>query len=155
MKARTIVVGFDGSSDARKALDAAVDHVADDGVIHVVTAYDERSRAEVTKIMDALPEEFRNNYDFDAAPRGHLRDAELALAARKVAYEGHFVSERPAAAILDLAEELHADLIVIGSRGLGAINRFMRGSVSARVANHATTSLMIVRDDDADDDEMA
>lgn len=37
-----------------------------------------------------------------------------------------------------------ADLVVVGSRGLGEIRRFLRGSVSARVALHAPMSVLIV-----------
>ncbi|MDJ0771709.1 MAG: universal stress protein [Ilumatobacter sp.] len=150
MKAHTIVVGYDGSADARKALDVAVDHVADDGVVHVVTAYHELSRSQLMEVMAAMPDEYRQGFDPSATVRGYLRDAELLLDDEGVAHVGHFVDEHPAAAILDLADEVAADLIVMGSRGLGRVQRFLRGSVSARVANHATTSLMIVHHDDAD-----
>lgn len=148
MKAKTIVVGFDGSADARRALDAAIDHVADDGVVHVVTAFSPATRAEFARVVAQLPDEFRH-LDLEATPRGYLRDAERVLESHGVRHVEHFVEGHPAGAILDLADDVGADLIVVGTRGLGRIERFVRGSVSARIANHAQTSLMMVHGDDA------
>lgn len=144
MKAQTVVVGYDGSADARRALDAATDHVADEGIVHVVTAFDHPARQEVSRMIAALPAEFRHTYSADAAPRSYLSDAELLLEGRGVRCQGHFVDDHAASAILDVADTVGADLIVIGTRGLGRVERFLRGSVSARVANHARTSLMMV-----------
>jgi len=150
VKAHTVVVGYDGSNDARRALDAATDHVAGDGIVHVVTAFDQPARHEVERMIAALPDEFRDTFTVDSTPRGYLHDAERILEMRGVRHKGHFVDDHPAAAILDVADEVGADLIVIGTRGLGRVERFLRGSVSARVANHARTSLMMVHDEEGE-----
>jgi nucleotide-binding universal stress UspA family protein len=63
--------------------------------------------------------------------------------------EGHVVPDDPAVAILDVAQREGADLVVVGSRGLGGMKRFLRGSVSARVAAHAPMSVLIVQDSGA------
>jgi nucleotide-binding universal stress UspA family protein len=47
---------------------------------------------------------------------------------------------RPDAEILELAEELGAELIVIGSRGLGGLRRKLLGSVSDSVVQHTARS---------------
>ena len=47
--------------------------------------------------------------------------------------------------IMQVAAELHADLIVMGAKGLGAIDRFLIGSVSTRVVQHANCSVLVVR----------
>lgn len=60
----------------------------------------------------------------------------------------HRVPGDPATAILHVAEEVDTDLIVVGARGLGAVQRFLRGSVSTRVAHHAPCSALIVEHDD-------
>jgi nucleotide-binding universal stress UspA family protein len=51
----------------------------------------------------------------------------------------------PKLSILDEAESFGADLIVVGSHGTGAIERFLLGSVSQAVALHANCSVEIVR----------
>jgi nucleotide-binding universal stress UspA family protein len=51
----------------------------------------------------------------------------------------------PKSKILDVAEEWHADLIVLGSHGRKGLNRFLMGSVSDGVAQHACCSVEIVR----------
>jgi nucleotide-binding universal stress UspA family protein len=51
----------------------------------------------------------------------------------------------PRQVIVDEAEKWGADLIVMGSRGLGAWNRLLLGSVSSAVVYHAKCSVEIVR----------
>jgi nucleotide-binding universal stress UspA family protein len=51
----------------------------------------------------------------------------------------------PALALLQVAEEERADLIVVGSHGQSAIERFLLGSVSEKVLRHAHCSVLIVR----------
>ena len=60
--------------------------------------------------------------------------------------EAHFkIGERRDQAIIHLAEELGAGLIVMGSRGLGGVRRALMGSVSDSVVRHAHCPVMIVR----------
>ena len=51
----------------------------------------------------------------------------------------------PAEEIMKAASQQQADLIVMGAKGLGAIARFLIGSVSTRVAQHASCSVLVVR----------
>jgi nucleotide-binding universal stress UspA family protein len=52
---------------------------------------------------------------------------------------------KPAKAIMTVASKQHADLIVMGTKGLGAIARVLLGSVSTRVVQHANCSVLVVR----------
>jgi nucleotide-binding universal stress UspA family protein len=52
---------------------------------------------------------------------------------------------KPAEEIMKAADKHHADLIVMGAQGLGAIARFLLGSVSTRVVQHANCSVLVVR----------
>jgi nucleotide-binding universal stress UspA family protein len=52
---------------------------------------------------------------------------------------------KPADEILNVAQQRKADLIITGAKGLGAIGRFLLGSVSTRVVQHATCSVLVVR----------
>jgi nucleotide-binding universal stress UspA family protein len=51
----------------------------------------------------------------------------------------------PADAILDVAEEKGADLIVVGNKGMTGARRFLLGSVPNKVSHHAPCNVMIVR----------
>ena len=51
----------------------------------------------------------------------------------------------PADAILDVAEEKGADLIVVGNRGMTGAKRFVLGSVPNKISHHAPCSVMIIR----------
>jgi len=51
----------------------------------------------------------------------------------------------PADAILDIAEELDADLIVVGNKGMTGAKRFLLGSVPNKVSHHAPCSVLIIR----------
>ena len=48
-------------------------------------------------------------------------------------------------AILDVAEEQHSDLIVVGDKGLTGATRFLLGSVPTKISHHAPCSVLIVR----------
>jgi universal stress protein F len=52
----------------------------------------------------------------------------------------------PAQVVVDLAEELHADLIVLGSHGYQLVDRLL-GTTAARIVNHARCSVLVVRGD--------
>ena len=51
----------------------------------------------------------------------------------------------PANAIIEAAERGGYDLVIVGSRGLNAVERFLSGSVSGRVVSHAPCSVLVVR----------
>jgi nucleotide-binding universal stress UspA family protein len=48
-------------------------------------------------------------------------------------------------AIIDVAEEQRAELIVVGNKGMSGARRFLLGSVPNRVSHHAPCSVLIVR----------
>ena len=49
-----------------------------------------------------------------------------------------------ATALIDIAEEVGADLLVIGNRGMSGARRFILGSVPNKISHHAPCSLLIV-----------
>jgi nucleotide-binding universal stress UspA family protein len=61
--------------------------------------------------------------------------------------QAHLRMGKAAAEIVDLAEELGAGLVVLGSRGLGGIRRALMGSVSDSVVRHAHCPVLVVRKD--------
>ena len=59
----------------------------------------------------------------------------------------HLIEGWVAPGIVELAEEIGAGLIVMGSRGLGGIRRALMGSVSDSVVRHAHCPVMVVREE--------
>ena len=77
----------------------------------------------------------------DLLARDERRLDEAGIEVEKYVREGD-----PAHTILDVADEKDADLIVIGAHGNTGLRRFMLGSVASKLAHHAPTSLLIVRE---------
>jgi len=123
---RSIVVGTDGSETAQRAVAAAADLARLAGAaLELVSAYE-----------PANPRE-----DLDATLAGAVeRLAGSGLVVRTHAREGD-----PADAILDVAEEQDADLIVVGNKGRTGARRFLLGSVPNKISHYAPCSVLIVR----------
>lgn len=140
--AESIVVGTDGSEHAERALDEAVAIALRDGAaLHIVTAFPDPA---------IMREKITSGASAHSVNLSEVADAVLARAAehaqeRGVAAETHSRETDPAEAILEVASAQNADLIVVGSRGLSGFQRFLLGSVSAKVSEHAQCSVMIVR----------
>jgi len=143
---RSIVVGTDGSETAGKAVEAAVALARLAGArLELVSAYEPVTRARLRDEARHVPDDLQ----WTVNPREDV-DATLAAAAERVGSAG--VDSRtyaregdPADAILDVAEELGSDLIVVGNKGMTGAERFLLGSVPNKVSHHAPCSVMIVR----------
>jgi len=139
---RSIVVGTDGSETAGEAVRAAAELAALLGArVHLVCVYE--------------PVPSGGGAD-DAAETGWVLrpreavDATLDAAAAVFAaagVEGERYAQRgdPADAILDVAEERAADLIIVGNRGRTGAKRFLLGSVPNRISHHAPCAVLIIR----------
>jgi nucleotide-binding universal stress UspA family protein len=143
---RSIVVGTDGSDTAGKAVQEAIDLAKSVGAaLVVVSAYEPVPQGRLREEARQTPEDLQ----WMVNPREDV-DATLSEAADLVREAGvdveTFAREGdPADAILDVAEERHADLIVVGNKGMTGARRFLLGSVPNKVSHHAPCSVMIVR----------
>lgn len=79
------------------------------------------------------------------AQREIIKDAARVLADAGVDYEIVLLHGRPADEIVRYAAESEADLLVMGSRGLGALREFALGSVSHKVLTHAKCPVLVVK----------
>jgi nucleotide-binding universal stress UspA family protein len=126
-----IVVGTDGSETAAEAVRQAVDLAKLAGAqLSIVSAYEPLSKRQIEAEKEV-------NLVLDAA----------AASARKegIEVQTHPVEAEPAEAILSIAEETEADLIVVGNKGMTGARRFLLGSVPNNVSHHAPCSVIIVR----------
>jgi nucleotide-binding universal stress UspA family protein len=143
---RSIVVGTDGSETARKAVDAAVDLARLSGArLEIVSAYEpvsaQRLRTEARHVPADLQWMVNRREDVDAT----LADAGGRAGAAGVETRTYAREGDPADAILDVAEEIDSDLIVVGNKGMTGAKRFLLGSVPNKVSHHAPCSVMIIR----------
>ena len=143
---RSIVVGTDGSETARKAVREAVELARSVGAtVDIVSAYEpvssQRLREESRQAPEDLQWTINAREDVDATLREAAEEHEEAgVELRTYARQGD-----PADAILDVAEERGADLIVVGNKGMTGAKRFLLGSVLNKVSHHAPCSVLIIR----------
>jgi nucleotide-binding universal stress UspA family protein len=138
MKLNTIVVGFDDTEPARRALERAADLAEAFGAKLVVTS-----------VAPILVGSTRNVGPLDPvdSPEEHreqLQDARELLEARNIKAEYVPAVGEPADTIAELADDLDADLIVVGTREPGVLERLLGQSVSERVAHQAHRDVLIV-----------
>ena len=143
---RTIVVGTDGSETAAEAVRQAVALAKAVGAkVEVVSAYEPLSPQRLREEVAQVPPDLQ----WRVEPRAHV-DATLGAATEVAAeagveFDSHPRQGDPADAILDVAEETGADLVVVGNKGMTGARRFLLGSVPNKVSHHAPCSVLIVR----------
>jgi nucleotide-binding universal stress UspA family protein len=143
---RTIVVGTDGSETAGKAVSQAAELAGSvNATLLVVSAFEPVSGSRLREEAAEAPDDVRwmvnPREDVDATLTSAVELAdELGVATKVFARQGD-----PADAILDVAEEQGADLIVVGNKGMTGAKRFLLGSVPNKVSHHAPCSVLIVR----------
>jgi nucleotide-binding universal stress UspA family protein len=81
----------------------------------------------------------------DVLVEGVLTEASASVASLGVEMETHAVRGDPAEALIEIAEETGAELIVVGSKGMTGARRFLLGNVPNKVSHHAHCSVLIVR----------
>jgi nucleotide-binding universal stress UspA family protein len=143
---KSIVVGTDGSETANEAVRQATELAKAVGAsVDLVSAYEPVSGARLREEAQQVPKDM----EWMVNPREDV-DATLKAAGEQVGEAGvevqTFAREGdPADAILDVAEELGADLIVVGNKGMTGAKRFLLGSVPNKVSHHAPCAVMIIR----------
>ena len=143
---KRIVVGTDGSDTAAMAVDQAIGLAQITGAsVDVVSAYEpvpqERIRSEAQEVPGDVAYGVGPREDVHALLDGAVaRAAEQGVEAKTHSREGD-----PADAILDVAEEVKADLIVVGNKGMTGARRFLLGSVPNKISHHAPCGVYIVR----------
>ena len=143
---KSIVVATDGSETASEAVRQAAQLAgALAARVHLVCVYEP-----VPSAQDAEGGiDLRSESGWVLHPREAV-DATLAAASEVFAAAGVEVdlyAQRgdPADAILDVAEERGADLIIVGNRGRAGAKRFLLGSVPNRISHHAPCAVLIIR----------
>ena len=136
-----ILVGTDGSDHAAKALKYAGELAAQCGAEVAVAAVDVPGPVP-DELQDFAASEDLSHREVYEAIVGGGETAVKEAGAGKVST--HILSGDPAVALVDAAVDMNADLIVLGSRGHGAISGILLGSVSRKVLHMAKRPSLIV-----------
>ena len=124
-RARHILVGYDGSEAAQRALDAAADFAGYGSVLSIASVADgAKASGASTRLLDEARERLLWRH----------------VPARFVEAIGD-----PAEMLVETARELGADLVVVGRHNHGALKRLVLGSVSASVVRQAPCDVLVVR----------
>jgi nucleotide-binding universal stress UspA family protein len=143
-----IVVGTDGSLTASKAVTRAADLAKTaDATLVIVSAFrpvpPERLKNERTGAPQELAYMVNPREDVDRT----LATAKKLAESRGAKVRTEAVDSGPSEAIIDVAETIKADLIVVGSQGMTGAKRFLLGSVPNRIAHHSPCDVLIVKTD--------
>lgn len=138
-----IIVGYDGSNNAQRALDRAIELAKQSNAeLRIAVVADTMSYAATASggIYKRFNEQTKENA---------VNLASAALQAAKAAgVKDVYASDeegQPADMILTLATEYKVNLIVVGRRGMRGLERFLMGSVSAAVINNAKCDVLVVK----------
>jgi len=142
----SIVVGTDGSETAGEAVRQATYLAKNVGAsIHLVSAYEPVANTRLREERQQVPSDMQWMVNAREDVRATLDEAAESIKGDGVEVETYAREGDPADAILDVAEEKSADLIIVGNKGMSGAKRFLLGSVPNKVSHHAPCSVMIIR----------
>ena len=142
----SIVVGTDGSETASEAVRQATELAKAVGAaIDLVSAYEPVSSARLREEAQQVPKDMEWSVNPREDVDATLNDASETIKEAGVDVQTYAREGDPADAILDVAEERNAGLIVVGNKGMTGAKRFLLGSVPNKVSHHAPCSVLIIR----------
>ncbi|MEV4672094.1 MULTISPECIES: universal stress protein [Actinomadura] len=147
----TVLIAFDGSDDSRTAIEFAARHLKAEPTV-VMTVWEplltQITWAPIAAVapVPAGPQDGDTWEEEKQAEQLAQAGADLALSAglTQVTTRAERGGGPVWAAIVDVADELNASLIVTGSRGLAGARSVILGSVSTRVLHHAHRPVLVV-----------
>jgi nucleotide-binding universal stress UspA family protein len=144
---KTILVAYDDTAPSRRALDRAAMLAEAFGARVLVTSIAELVHSSPRSITQI------DRGDGVGTAADEVGAAQAMLEERGIDAETVAVTGDPGSSIARIAEERNADLVVVGTRGLGPIQRLLGQSVSQSVARRVRCDLLIVHPGDAAEDD--
>jgi nucleotide-binding universal stress UspA family protein len=134
-----ILVGYDGSKLAKKALEIAFGMAQSEDAKLVILAVarppEPATRVETIGVLENAQEHFEQDFKQIA-----VRAQELGVNAETAVIVGH-----PTEQLVHRAETEKADLIIVGRRGMSRFERMLVGSTSEKVLRYAHCPVMVVQ----------
>ena len=139
---QTIIVGTNGSKTAKRAVTRAAELASEAGaVLHIVMAYKPLSVQKLQALRASLPEEFAWSLSDDSEAQDIVKNAAKHASKMGVKVETHIATGKPAKVIIQTAQDICADLVVVGRKGL---ERKIRTSVPSGVIQDADRDVVLV-----------
>ena len=140
---KTILVPVDFSSDSAEALDRAIELAQQfESKVHLMHSYPIHVGG-IAPYGMVVPESFER--DFRQAAAKHLDEWAGKVSASGVAVDSSLTPNVASQAIVDEAEKIGADLIVMGTRGLTGLKHVVLGSVAERTIRIAPCPVLTVK----------
>lgn len=140
---KRILLGYDGSDNAMRALQSAITMTKEGGgTLSVIVVADTLSYQ--SRYMMRYYKHLRD--DIIRYAKEQLSKAiETAEAKGITSVQGAVEEGHPAEMILARASDANADLIIVGRRGLRGIQKYLLGSVSSSIVSHSTCDVMVIK----------
>ncbi|MBA2545617.1 MAG: universal stress protein [Solirubrobacterales bacterium] len=141
-----IVVGTDGSETAKEAVQTAIELAKlSKAKLEIVSAYEPIPSARLKEEGEGISGDVSHVVNARGDVQFVLDKAAADAKKAKVDVVTHPREGDPADAILDVAEENGADLVIIGNKGMTGAKRFLLGSVPNKISHHSPCDVWIVR----------
>lgn len=133
-----VVVGADGSPTARRAVEAATEMaLMSRGVLHIVSAFSPKSYADSSGSKEFVS--LSNEGEVESL----LQSLSFIAKNRGVEVRTHAAKGAPSEVIVKMADELNADLVVVGNKGMKGVRRVL-GSVPNSVVHSVNCSVAVI-----------
>jgi nucleotide-binding universal stress UspA family protein len=137
-----VLVTVDGSRNAIKGLEKAIEYAKQNTAELILINVQEDERANVSYGWPAL---VHSKHDLGQAAARVLEDAEKIIQPSGLKYEKVVEFGDTAHMIIEYAEKEKVDVIVMGSRGLTGVTKFLLGSVASKVVTYAPCTVIVVK----------
>ena len=135
-----ILVGIDGSETSERALDVAIELCKKIGAELLIAHVIEKPPVlTMVKMQEELIEKALEEYADRLLSRALFKAEKEGVKAKPLLLRG-----KPGPKLCEAVNKYDADLIIVGSRGLGTISRFIVGSVSDFLVRHCINKLILI-----------
>ncbi|WP_217476800.1 universal stress protein [Stutzerimonas stutzeri] len=142
---RNILLAYDGSDNAKRALQYIIDFAAETPKppqVHVLNVQQEPVLYGEFVTSDTVEE---LNRSFLEKSKRTLAEAATALQAAGIAHETHAILGNVAQQVNDAVQRLGCDTVVMGTRGMGSFTGMLMGSVANRVVHEVSVPVLLVK----------
>ncbi len=146
---KVIIVGTDGSDTAKVAVNRAAGLAEKAGAeLHILSAYEPVPKAKLKSEAKDVPDEYKWMINPREVVDATLKEAAESLSDFDIELQTIEREGSPADVLLQYAEDVKADLVVMGNKGMTGTRRYFLGSVPNNVSHHAPCDLLIVHTTD-------